>query len=136
MTTPTYETNEPVLYETKDNVAWLTMNRPRYNNAQNSQMTYALDAAIKAANDDSDVKVIVLRGAGKHFSAGHDIGTPGRDVGSTFDRVSNWYDHVDLPGAEMQYVREVEVYIGMCRRWREGPKPMIAMVHGLAWPEA
>lgn len=130
MTTPTYETDEPVLVETKDNVAWLTMNRPRYNNAQNSQMTYALDAAIKAANENSEVKVIVLRGAGKHFSAGHDIGTPGRDVGSTFDRVSNWYDHVGLPGAEMQYVREVEVYTGMCRRWREGPKPMIAMVHG------
>lgn len=130
MTVPTYETGEPVLCEVKDNVAWLTMNRPRYGNAQNSQMTYALDAAIKAANDDADVKVIVLRGAGKHFSSGHDIGTPGRDIGATFERAGNWYDHVGLPGAEMQFVREMEVYLGMCRRWREGPKPMIAMVHG------
>ncbi|WP_157020223.1 enoyl-CoA hydratase [Mesorhizobium xinjiangense] len=130
MNAPAYETDEPVLTEIRDGVAWLTMNRPRYNNAQNSQMTYALDTAIRAANDDPEIKVMVLRGAGKHFSAGHDIGTPGRDIGSSFARVGNWYDHAGLPGAEMQFVREVEVYLGMCRRWREGPKPMIAMVHG------
>ncbi len=130
MTDPVYETDAPVLAEIRDGVAWLTMNRPRYNNAQNSQMTYALDDAIKAANDDPAVKVMVLRGSGKHFSAGHDIGTPGRDIGSSFERRGNWHDHVGLPGAEMQFVREMEVYLGMCRRWREGPKPMIAMVHG------
>ncbi len=130
MTDPVYETDAPVLAEIRDGVAWLTMNRPRYNNAQNSQMTYALDDAIKAANDDPAVKVMVLRGSGKHFSAGHDIGTPGRDIGTSFERRGNWHDHVGLPGAEMQFVREMEVYLGMCRRWREGPKPMIAMVHG------
>ena len=130
MTDVVYETDRPVEVETRDQVAWITMNRPRYNNAQNSQMTYALDDAIKAANDDPEVKVIVLRGAGKHFSAGHDIGTPGRDITETFERRSNYYDHVGRPGAEMQYIREMETYLGMCRRWREGPKPMIAMVHG------
>ena len=66
----------------------VTMNRPEFHNAQNSQMTYALDAAFRRACDDDDVKVIVLRGAGKHFSAGHDIGTPGRDVDKTFDRAT------------------------------------------------
>lgn len=130
MTEITYETDTPVLTETRDGVAWITMNRPRYNNAQNGQMTYALDQAIKAANDDDAVRVIVLKGAGKHFSAGHDIGTPGRDIERSFDRVTNWYDHVDRPGAEKFFVREMEAYLGMCRRWREGPKPMIAMVHG------
>lgn len=130
MSDPIYESENPVLSETRDSVTWLTLNRPRYGNAQNSQMTYALDAAIKAANDDPEVKVIVLRGAGKNFSGGHDIGTPGRDAHVPFERRSNWHDHVGLPGAEMQYVREMEVYLGMCRRWREGPKPMIAMVHG------
>jgi enoyl-CoA hydratase len=74
----TYETAEPVLYETEGPIAWVTMNRPTFNNAQNSQMTYALDDAFKRAVDDDAVKVIILRGAGKHFSAGHDIGTPGR----------------------------------------------------------
>ncbi|VVP55927.1 Putative enoyl-CoA hydratase EchA13 [Pseudomonas fluorescens] len=121
---------EVVLYEVRGAVALVTMNRPEFHNAQNSQMTYALDAAFRRACDDDEVKVIVLRGAGKHFSAGHDIGTPGRDVDKTFDRASLWYDHVNKPGGEFLYAREQEVYLGMCRRWREMPKPTIAMVQG------
>lgn len=119
-----------VLYEVRGEVALVTMNRPEYHNAQNSQMTYALDAAFRRACDDDEVKVIVLRGAGKHFSAGHDIGTPGRDVHKTFDRASLWYDHTNKPGGEFLYAREQEVYLGMCRRWRDMPKPTIAMVQG------
>ena len=76
----TYETDEPVLYEVADGVAWITMNRPSFNNAQNGQMTYALDDAFNRAVQDDAVRCIVLAGAGKHFSAGHDIGTPGRDL--------------------------------------------------------
>jgi enoyl-CoA hydratase len=121
---------EVVLYEVRDAVAIVTMNRPEYHNAQNSQMTYALDAAFRRACDEDEVKVIVLRGAGKHFSAGHDIGTPGRDVDETFDRASLWYDHTNKAGGEFLYAREQEVYLGMCRRWREMPKPTIAMVQG------
>jgi len=121
---------EVVLYEVRGAVALVTMNRPGFHNAQNSQMTYALDAAFRRACDDDEVKVIVLRGAGKHFSAGHDIGTPGRDVDKTFDRASLWYDHTNKPGGEFLYAREQEVYLGMCRRWREMPKPTIAMVQG------
>ncbi|HWV59564.1 MAG TPA: enoyl-CoA hydratase [Sphingopyxis sp.] len=125
-----YETDEPVLYEVKDGVAWVTMNRPRYNNAQNSQMTYALDDAFRRAVDDPAVRVIILAGTGKHFSAGHDIGTPGRDIARTFDRAHLVPDHVGRPGAEMLYTREQEVYLGMCRRWRDVTKPTIAMVQG------
>jgi enoyl-CoA hydratase len=119
-----------VLYEVADGIATVTMNRPEFHNAQNSKMTYALDEAYRRATDDDAVKVIVLRGAGKHFSAGHDIGTPGRDINESFDRSSLWYDHVNKPGGEFLYAREQEVYLGMCRRWRELPKPTIAMVHG------
>ncbi|MCO7613859.1 MULTISPECIES: enoyl-CoA hydratase [Pseudomonas chlororaphis group] len=119
-----------VLYEVREGVALVTLNRPEYHNAQNSRMTYALDAAFRRACDDDGVKVIVLRGAGKHFSSGHDIGTPGRDVDQSFERASLWYDHVDKPGGEFLYAREQEVYLGMCRRWREMPKPTIAMVQG------
>lgn len=122
--------DEVVLYEVQGAVALVTMNRPEFHNAQNSQMTYALDAAFRRACDDDAIKVIVLRGAGKHFSAGHDIGTPGRDVDQSFDRASLWYDHVNKPGGEFLYAREQEVYLGMCRRWREMPKPTIAMVQG------
>jgi enoyl-CoA hydratase len=125
-----YETAEPVLYEVRDGIATVTMNRPGFNNAQNSQMTYALDAAFRRAVDDDAVKVIVLRGAGKHFSAGHDIGTPGRDIDKPFDRRSMWWDHTNKPGGEQYFVREQEVYLGMCRRWHDIPKPTIAMVQG------
>ncbi len=127
---PQAEEQDVVLYAVQDGIATVTMNRPRYNNAQNSTMTYALDAAFTRASNDDAVKVIVLRGAGKNFSAGHDIGTPGRDIDQSFERSTIWYDHVNKPGGEFLYVREQEVYLGMCRRWRELPKPMIAMVHG------
>jgi enoyl-CoA hydratase len=120
-----------VLYERRGAVAVVTMNRPRYGNAQNSAMTYALDAAFYRAVEDDDVAVIVLTGAGKHFSAGHDIGTPERDIDQSFPRTASlWWDHVGKPGAESRFARESEVYLGMCRRWREIPKPTVAMVHG------
>jgi enoyl-CoA hydratase len=125
-----YETDTPVLYRVEDATAWITMNRPAFNNAQNSQMTYALDAAFRRAVDDDAVKVIVLAGSGKHFSAGHDIGTPGRDLHKSFDRTHLLPDHTNKPGAELLYTREQEVYLGMCRRWRDISKPTIAMVQG------
>jgi enoyl-CoA hydratase len=128
-TTSTEE--QVVTYERRGPVAFVTMNRPDYRNAQNSQMTYALDAAFARAVDDAEVRVIVLAGAGKHFSAGHDIGTPGRDVDQSFDRKAVlWWDHVDRSGGDQRFARESEVYMGMCRRWRDIPKPTIAMVQG------
>ncbi|MFK7840760.1 MAG: enoyl-CoA hydratase [Sphingorhabdus sp.] len=127
--TPEYETGEPILYEAKDGIAWITLNRPDFHNVQNSQMTYALDDAFMKAVDDDAVKCIVLKSDAKHFSAGHDIGSPGRDFHSSFDRRLMWYDHANKPGAEKAYIREQEVYLGMCKRWRNIPKPTIAQVH-------
>ncbi|MET9425377.1 enoyl-CoA hydratase [Streptomyces sp. NPDC006540] len=122
---------EPVRYERHGAVAVVTMDRPDYRNAQNSAMTYALDRALYRAADDDEVKVVVLAGAGKHFSAGHDIGTPERDAHLPFDRKAGlWWDHSDKQGADSRYARESEVYLGMCRRWRELPKPLIASVQG------
>jgi enoyl-CoA hydratase len=125
-----YETDTPVTYEVIDQVAWITMNRPEFNNAQNGQMTYALDDAFVRATNDDDVRCIVLGGAGKHFSAGHDIGTPGRDVHRHFDNRLMVPGHVNKPAAELLYTREKEQYVGMCRRWRDVAKPTIAMVQG------
>jgi enoyl-CoA hydratase len=126
----TYETDEPVLYEVIDNVAWITMNRPQFNNAQNGQMTYALDDAFRRAVNDDAVRCIVLAGNGKHFSAGHDIGTPGRDLHHEFDKREILPGHTNKPAAELLYTREQEQYLGMCRRWRDAPKPTVAMVQG------
>lgn len=129
--TPGTDGEPAVRYERRGQAAVITMNRPDYRNAQNSKMTYALDSAFYRAADDDEVKVIVLAGEGKHFSAGHDIGTPGRDVDQTFTRQATlWWDHTDKAGGESRFAREQEVYLGMCRRWREIPKPTIAMVQG------
>ncbi|MDV8067100.1 enoyl-CoA hydratase [Rhodococcus sp. IEGM 1366] len=120
-----------VTYEVRGTVAVVTLNRPEYRNAQNSVVTYALDAAFQRAVDDDDVKVIVLAGNGPHFSAGHDLGTPGRDHHVEYEnKAAMWWDHVDKPGGDQRFAREMEVYLGMCRRWREIPKPTIAMVQG------
>ncbi len=127
---PVYETDEPVLYAAADGIARITLNRPQFHNVQNSQMTYALDDAFKRAVDDDDVKVIILKSDAKHFTAGHDIGSPGRDFHSSFERRLMWYDHANKGGAEKAYIREQEVYLGMCKRWRALPKPTIAQVHG------
>ena len=89
-----------VIYQVEAGIARVTMNRPECHNAQNSRMIYALDDAFKKAVDDDDVSVIVLAASGKHFSAGHDIGTPGRDVEESQQRVSMLYDHADKTGAE------------------------------------
>lgn len=122
---------EVVTYERRGPVAIVTMNRPEFRNAQNSEMTYALDRAFTAAVDDDDVAVILLAGNGKHFSAGHDIGTPGRDVDAEYEnKAVLWWDHVRKTGGDQRFAREMEVYLGMCRRWREIPKPTIAAVQG------
>jgi enoyl-CoA hydratase len=123
--------SEAVRYETRGAIALVTMNRPEYRNAQNGAMTYGLDAAFARAVDDDAIKVIVLAGAGDHFSSGHDIGTPERDAHVAYPRkASMWWNHTTHAGADGRFAREQEVYLGMCRRWREIPKPMIAMVQG------
>ena len=124
-------TDAAVLYETRAEIAVVTMNRPEYRNAQNGAITYGLDDAFTRAVNDDAVKVIVLAGAGDHFSAGHDIGSPGRDAHVAHDRrASMWWDHTTRAPTEGRFAREQEVYLGMCRRWREIPKPMVAMVQG------
>ena len=124
--------SEPLIrYEVEGPIATLTLNRPQYRNAQNVALLYELDRAFTRAVEDDAIKVIILAGEGRHFSAGHDIGTPGRDIHKPFGRVTTtWWAHDDKPGAENMYVREQEAYLGLCRRWRELPKPTIAQVHG------
>jgi enoyl-CoA hydratase len=121
---------EYVTYDVKDGVAWVMLNRPQYSNAQNYRLLGQLDDAFKRAVEDDEVKVIVLGGEGKHFSAGHDIGTPEKDSHMPRIRTSMWWDHLNKGGAERQYVLEQDGYLGLCRRWQEIPKPMIAMVQG------
>lgn len=62
-----------ILYEVTDKVAVITLNRPQRANAQTMGMLDDLDAAWTRAASDDEVKVIVLRANGKHFSSGHDL---------------------------------------------------------------
>ena len=119
-----------VTYELRDRVAWIMLDRPRYANSQNFRLLDQLDAAFRVATEDPQVKVIVLGGNGKHFSAGHDLGTPDADGNRPRPRTTLWYDHRGLEGVEAQYVIEQDAYLGLCRRWQQIPKPVIAMVQG------
>lgn len=107
---------EVVLYETAGGIASVTMHRPQFHNAQNAAMLHALDAAFQRAMDDPHVKVIVLRGAGRHFSVGHETAP---------------LDHAHAPQhPHPGQAGEHDCYLAMCRRWRALPKPTIAMVQG------
>lgn len=119
-----------VTYERRGAVAWIMLARPQYNNAQNYRMLNQLDACFKQAVEDDEVRTIVLGGEGKHFSAGHDLGTPDKDTNDERERILLWDNHLTKDGAERQYVLEQDAYLGLCRRWRDVPKPMIAMVQG------
>jgi enoyl-CoA hydratase/carnithine racemase len=66
---------DELLYEVKDGVATLTLNRPDQRNALNGELLAALVDAIKQARDDAGVRAVVLTGAGeKVFCAGADLG--------------------------------------------------------------
>lgn len=128
---PVYETNEPVLYEVRGRVAVITLNRPDYHNAQNAQLLYALDEAWSRACADDGVGCILLRANGRNFSAGHDIGSPGRDITGKIEAPRGLHgDHTAMTGAANQYVREQEAYLGLCQRWRASSKPAVAAVQG------
>jgi enoyl-CoA hydratase len=62
-----------VLYERRGPAAWLTLNRPDKLNAMNGDMVRELRARLTAIEDDEAVKVVVVTGAGRAFSAGYDI---------------------------------------------------------------
>ncbi len=111
-------------------IARIVMNRPEARNAQNLQMTYDLNAAFDDAVQDDTVKVIILAGAGPHFSAGHDLrATTKNEAGIDFPPVGAWGGFRE-PGAHGRMAREQEIYLQITRRWRNLAKPTIAEVHG------
>ena len=67
------QTFEALTYETRDRKAYITLNRPERLNAINAAMSQELPTAVAAADDDPDVHVIVLQGAGDAFCAGYDL---------------------------------------------------------------
>lgn len=121
---------ELVLFEARGAVAVIVLNRPEVANAQSGALLYALDDAFRRFAAEDDLVVAILGGAGKHFSAGHDLATAESDMQTSHERRGMWWDHPGRPGVEGIVAREQEQYLGLCRRWREIPKPTIAMVQG------
>ena len=116
-----------VLYRTEGAVAVISLNRPGKRNAQNLQLLYEVNDAFDRAAADDDVTVVVLRAEGPDFSSGHDL-LDDADI-AAFPHVTPWAGF-DLPGAEGWLAREHEIYLGLCMRWRNMPKPTIAVVQG------
>jgi enoyl-CoA hydratase/carnithine racemase len=68
-------TYEQVIYEVRDRVAVVTLNRPDKLNAMTAQMGAELGDAMAGADGDDDVRAVVVTGAGPAFCAGADLGS-------------------------------------------------------------
>jgi enoyl-CoA hydratase/carnithine racemase len=123
-----------VRYDVDGGVASITLDRPERANAQNERMLDELDACFDTAVADDQVRVVVLRATGKHFSAGHDL-NPG-EGGPRLQRSDGAWWLEDI------YGWEARKYVGYSLKWRNIPKPTIAAVQGrciagalnLIWP--
>ncbi len=105
---------EDILYETRDGVAWITINRPQVRNAFRARTVDEMVAAFRAAWADADVGVVVLTGAGdKAFCSG----------GDQKDRGEAGYGTGTGIGLDVASLHSVI---------RGIPKPVIAMVNGFA----
>lgn len=111
-----------IAYHVDGPIAWITFNRPKYRNAQSWRLLDEYDIAMDRANDDPNVMVIITRGAGGNFSSGHDLGTPeqmedraARAIGDSGVDFYNNFKHYNLD---------------LLLKWRNAPKPTIAMVEG------
>ena len=111
-----------LLVEHTGAVLKITTNRPEVLNAQSRILLEELDDAFKRAVEDDGVRVIILAGAGKHFSAGHDLGSP--------QEMEDQKKKMLEPGFKGEYRRIFERFFENTMRWRDLPKPTIAQVQG------
>ena len=114
-----------VTLEITDRIATITLNRPERLNAIDQHMPRDIRAAVAQANDDDDVHVIVVTGAGRAFSAGYDLvdyaQTPGANAGV---QEMPWDPMVDF---KMMY-DNTQCFASLWRSY----KPTIAKVRGFA----
>src|ERR1700675_591861 len=111
-----------VIYDKTDRIAKITLNRPKYRNAQSTVLLKELDRAFAEAADDRDIRVGILAGAGDHFSSGHDLGTP--------DERDDQSSYLNTRGHANRHWKSWEVFLDNTLRWRDLPKATIAQVQG------
>lgn len=117
---------ETLLYDTADAVATITLNRPQRLNTIVPPMPQELEAAVHRAIADEQVKVIVLRGAGRSFCAGFDFGDGFHHWDDTLTSDGEWDPGKDFVFATAPSVAPVPKFMSL---WRS-PKPVIAQIHG------
>lgn len=113
---------ERVAVEVRDQLAYVTLNRPDQLNGLDFPMFRALVDTAKAIDEDRDVRVVILQGAGKAFCAGLDFGAFGKESALAKARA-----FAKLPG------RETNLFQQACWVWRGLPVPVIAVTHGYCY---
>ena len=111
-----------ILFEVHEHVATITVDRPEVRNAQSRKLLETLDSHFGQAEEDASIHVIVLLGAGEHFSSGHDLGSSQE----TTDRLERPLQQ----GIRGIYNHSREQYVEKTMRWRNVRKPTIAGVQG------
>lgn len=108
---------QTILVNEKNAVGYLTLNRPKQLNSFNVQMHQEIGEVLKRWNKDTDIRAIVITGAGRGFCAGQDLG----------DRV------VDPNAAAPDLGESIEkFYNPLIKTLVEMPKPIICAVNGVA----
>jgi enoyl-CoA hydratase len=116
---------ETLLYDVAGPIATITLNRPERLNTIVPPMPEEFESAIHAATVDRDVKVIVLRGAGRSFCAGYDFAGGFHHWDEMLATDGRWDPGKDFAAAASPY-GPTQRFMSM---WRT-PKPVIAQVHG------
>lgn len=119
------KTYEDILYRVEDGVAVVTLNRPDKLNAWRGEMDRDVRAAMRVANEDPAVKVIVLTGAGKGFCAGADMNMlQGIQAGDTTGRSGSTFEPWDKTANE-NFQKQYSWFPAV-------QKPIIAAINGAA----
>ena len=113
---------DEVLFERQGRLGYVTLNRPERLNAFSGAQWNGLEAAIAKANADDEVRIIIIRGAGRAFSAGADIRA--RAEASAEEQAHA--DAEDVVDDAIRLYSNLERYL----RIFNNPKPIIAQVHG------
>src|SRR3954463_7359270 len=117
---------ETILYSIDGPVATITLNRPERLNTIVPPMPDEVEAAVGKAIRDGEVKVIVVRGAGRSFCAGYDFGGGFEHWGEGITTDGRWDPGKDFAMATAPEVSPTQKFMSV---WRS-PKPVIAQVHG------
>jgi enoyl-CoA hydratase len=117
---------ETILYRKQETIVTITLNRPERLNTIVPPMPDEIERAVGEANRDPQVRVIVLRGAGRAFCAGFDFSDDFKHYRDLLYSDGRWDPGKDMVGTTSPFVAPVPKFMSL---WRS-PKPVIAQVHG------